>query len=408
MHPKSIAIKDFTYQLPEERIARYPLPERDSSKLLIYKDKKFQEDIYRHIDQYLPPDSLLVFNNTKVVEARLLFQKLTGASIEVFCLEPHANYPDITTAMSQKGRVTWMCLIGGASKWKSGQLLEKRIPHGNDTIVLQAKYLEKVKDSFAIELSWTPDSLSFAEVLHLAGIIPLPPYIKRAAELTDATRYQTIYAHTEGSVAAPTAGLHFTESLFERLQARNIQRSYVTLHVGAGTFQPVKSDLMDGHEMHVEFIDVPATLIQQLIDYSGKHITVVGTTSLRTVESLYWLGVKTLLTPAITPGELVVHQWDAYELDAAHITVEEALSALLGYMQKHQWERLITKTQLLITPGYSIRIPRALVTNFHQPQSTLLLLVAAFAGNAWRSLYEYALEHEFRFLSYGDGCLLFR
>ncbi len=408
MHPKSIAIRDFTYQLPEERIARYPLPERDSSKVLIYKDKKFQEDIYGHIDQYLRPDSLLVFNNTKVVEARLLFQKLTGASIEVFCLEPHADYPDITTAMSQKGRVTWMCLIGGASKWKSGQLLEKRIPHGNDTIVLHAKYLEKVKDSFAIELSWTPDSLSFAEVLHLAGIIPLPPYIKRAAELTDATRYQTIYADTEGSVAAPTAGLHFTESLFERLQARNIQRSYVTLHVGAGTFQPVKSDLMDGHEMHVEFIDVPATFIQQLIDYSGKHITVVGTTSLRTVESLYWLGVKTLLTPAITPGELVVHQWDAYELDAAHITTEEALSSLLRYMQKHQWERLITKTQLLITPGYSIRIPRALVTNFHQPQSTLLLLVAAFAGNEWRNLYEYALEHEFRFLSYGDGCLLFR
>jgi S-adenosylmethionine:tRNA ribosyltransferase-isomerase len=408
MHPKSIAIKDFTYQLPEERIARYPLPERDSSKLLIYKDKKLQEDTYRHIDQYLPADSLLIFNNTKVVEARLLFQKPTGASIEVFCLEPHADYPDITTAMSQKARVTWMCLIGGASKWKSGQVLEKRIAHGSEIILLQAKYLEKVKDSFAIELSWTPDALSFAEVLHLAGIIPLPPYIKRAAEITDATRYQTIYAHADGSVAAPTAGLHFTESLFGQLQARNIQRSYVTLHVGAGTFQPVKSDVMDGHEMHVEFIDVPATLIQQLIDYSDKHITVVGTTSLRTVESLYWLGIKTILHPDLIPGELVIRQWDAYELDATHITAAEALNSLLQYMRKHQWERLITKTQLLITPGYTIRIPRALVTNFHQPQSTLLLLVAAFAGNEWRSLYEYALEHEFRFLSYGDGCLLFR
>lgn len=408
MHPKSIAIRDYTYQLPEERIARYPLPERDSSRLLIYKDKKLQEDIYRHIDQYLPAGSLLIFNNTKVVEARLLFQKPTGASIEIFCLEPHAGYPDITTAMSQKGRVRWMCLIGGASKWKSGQVLEKNIPYGKETIVLQARYLEKIKDSFAIELSWTPDSLSFAEVLHVAGNIPLPPYIKRPAEQSDATRYQTIYAATDGSVAAPTAGLHFTDSLFERLQARAIQRSYVTLHVGAGTFQPVKSELMEGHEMHVEFIDVPATLIQQLIDYSGKHISVVGTTSLRTVESLFWLGVKTIHAPSIAPGELVVHQWDAYELDAANITTEEALSSLLRYMQQHQWERLITKTQLLITPGYTIRIPNALVTNFHQPQSTLLLLVAAFVGNEWRSIYEYALEHEFRFLSYGDGCLLFR
>lgn len=408
MHPKSLAIKDFTYQLPEERIARYPLPERDSSKLLIYNESRIREDIYRNIDQYLPADSLLIFNNTKVVEARLLFQKLTGASIEIFCLEPHARYADITTAMSQKGQVTWMCLIGGASKWKTGQLLEKHIPYGDSTIVLQARYLEKIKDSFAIELSWTPDSLSFAEVLHIAGIIPLPPYIKRPAELSDATRYQTIYAHTDGSVAAPTAGLHFTESLFERLQARNIQRSYVTLHVGAGTFQPVKSDLMEGHEMHAEFIDVSATLVQQLIDYAGRPVTVVGTTSLRTVESLYWLGVKTLLTPSITPEALVIHQWDAYELDAANITVQEALTSLLRYMEQHQWERLITKTQLLITPGYTIRIPTALVTNFHQPQSTLLLLVAAFAGKEWKNIYEYALEHEFRFLSYGDGCLLFR
>ena len=408
MHPKSLSIKDFTYQLPEERIARYPLPERDSSKLLIYKAGRIEENIYRNIDQYLPAGSLLIFNNTKVVEARLLFQKPTGASIEVFCLEPHARYPDITTAMSRKGQVTWMCLIGGASKWKTGQLLEKRIPHGDSTIVLQARYLEKIKDSFSIELSWTPDNLSFAEVLHIAGVIPLPPYIKRTAEVSDATRYQTIYAHTDGSVAAPTAGLHFTESLFERLQAKNIQRSYVTLHVGAGTFQPVKSDLMEGHEMHAEFIDVPAALIQQLIDYTDRFVTVVGTTSLRTVESLYWLGVKTLLTPSIAPETLVIHQWDAYELDAANITVHEALTSLLRYMEQHQWERLITKTQLLITPGYTIRIPRALVTNFHQPQSTLLLLVAAFAGNEWRNIYEYALEHEFRFLSYGDGCLLFR
>jgi S-adenosylmethionine:tRNA ribosyltransferase-isomerase len=408
MHPKSIAITDFTYELPEEQIAKYPLPERDSSRLLIYKDGNIREDIYRNIDQYLPDNSLLLFNNTKVVEARLLFQKPTGASIEVFCLEPHSQYTDITTAMLQKGQVTWMCLIGGASKWKPGQMLEKTITTGNDTLILRARYLEKVKGSFAIELSWSPASLSFAEVLHLAGVIPLPPYIKRSAEITDATRYQTIYAQTDGSVAAPTAGLHFTESLFERLNTKNIVRDFVTLHVGAGTFQPVKSDTMEGHEMHAEFIDVSASLIQQLINYTDKHITAVGTTSLRTIESLYWLGVKTILNPAIAPEELVIRQWDAYELDAATISSQEALSSLLQYMQQQQWERLITKTQLLITPGYSIRIPRALVTNFHQPQSTLLLLVAAFAGREWKSIYQYALEHQFRFLSYGDGCLLFR
>lgn len=408
MHPKDIAIKDFTYDLPEERIARYPLPERDSSKLLVWQQGHIREDVYNQIDQYLPADSLLIFNNTKVVEARLLFQKATGAQIEIFCLEPHSQYADITTAMSQKGKVTWLCLIGGASKWKTGQLLVKQIAFGDKTVVLQARYLEKIKNSFCIELSWTPADLSFAEVLHLAGIIPLPPYIKRTAEVSDATRYQTIYAHTEGSVAAPTAGLHFTDSLFEKMDAKNIQRNFVTLHVGAGTFQPVKSDTMEGHDMHAEFIDVTTTLIEQLIQYAGKHITVVGTTSMRTVESLYWLGVKTIVQPAIQPEDLTIHQWDAYELNADGITVDQALTSLLNYMHRHQWQRLITKTQLLITPGYSIRIPRAMVTNFHQPQSTLLLLVAAFAGKEWKSLYQYAMEHDFRFLSYGDGCLLFR
>jgi S-adenosylmethionine:tRNA ribosyltransferase-isomerase len=409
MHPKDIAINDFTYQLPEERIARYPLPERDSSKLLVYQGGKIKtEDTYHNIDQYLPANSLLLFNNTKVVEARLLFKKATGASIEIFCLEPHASYTDITTAMLQTEKVTWMCLIGGVSKWKTGQLLEKTIPYGSINIVLKAKYLEKINDSFAIELSWTPVSLTFAEMLHFAGIIPLPPYIKRSAELSDNTRYQTIYAHTEGSVAAPTAGLHFTESLFEKLDAKNILRNFVTLHVGAGTFQPVKSETMEGHPMHAEFIDVSVELIQQIKDYAGEHITVVGTTSLRTVESLYWLGVKTILFPSLRPEELVIHQWDAYELDAANISADEALTSLLNYIEQQEWDRLITKTQLLITPGYTIRIPKALVTNFHQPQSTLLLLVAAFAGDNWKSIYQYALEHEFRFLSYGDGCLLFR
>ncbi|HVK48769.1 MAG TPA: S-adenosylmethionine:tRNA ribosyltransferase-isomerase, partial [Pseudobacter sp.] len=246
MHPKEISIKDFTYELPDELIAKYPLPDRDASRQLIWKDENISEDIYRNLDQHLPSHSLLVFNNTRVVAARLLFQKPTGANIEIFCLEPHVQYPDITTAMSTRGTVTWMCLVGGASKWKPGNILEKKIPVGNSELSLHARYLEKVQDSFAIELSWNDPELSFAEVLHLAGVMPLPPYIRRRAEHSDETRYQTIYAEQEGSVAAPTAGLHFTESLFRQLDAKDIRRSFVTLHVGAGTFQPVKADTLEG------------------------------------------------------------------------------------------------------------------------------------------------------------------
>jgi S-adenosylmethionine:tRNA ribosyltransferase-isomerase len=410
MHPKELSIQDFTYHLPEEKIAGYPLAERDGSRLLVYHNDTIGEDVYHNIDQYLPPQSLLIFNNTKVVEARLLFQKPTGAVVEIFCLEPPDSYADMTTAMTQKGQVTWICLIGGASKWKPGQVLEKRISAegGAEDIVLQARYLGKEKDSFAIELSWTPETLTFAEVLHHAGAIPLPPYIKRTVESADAQRYQTVYADSEGSVAAPTAGLHFTGAVFQKLAGKGIHHTYVTLHVGAGTFKPVKSDTLSQHTMHAEFIDVTTNTIQTILSYLDKPITVVGTTSLRTVESLYWLGVKILEQKDIPLQELIVHQWDPYELEADHIPVRTALEALLEYLQNKQLSRLITKTSLLIAPGYTIRIPGALVTNFHQPQSTLLLLVAAFVGNNWRSIYNYALENDFRFLSYGDGCLLFR
>jgi S-adenosylmethionine:tRNA ribosyltransferase-isomerase len=400
MHPKHLAVQDYTYQLPDDKIARYPLPERDASRLLIYQNGQLQEDQYRHIDQYLPPDSLLIFNNTKVVEARLLFQKPTGAVVEIFCLEPPPLYADMTTAMTQQGRVTWICLIGGASKWKPGQVLEKHIACENGEILLQARYLGKEKDSFAIELEWTPANLTFAEILHYAGAIPLPPYIKRTVDASDAERYQTVYARTDGSVAAPTAGLHFSEAVFEKLSAKNIHREYVTLHVGAGTFKPVKSETMEEHTMHAEFIDVSVNTIKTILTYLDKPVTVVGTTSLRTVESLYWLGVK-----ALRGEELVVNQWDPYELDD-NVPVGTALEALVKHLGQKQ--RLITKTSLLIAPGYHIRIPNALVTNFHQPQSTLLLLVAAFIGDNWRKLYDHALENDFRFLSYGDGCLLFR
>jgi S-adenosylmethionine:tRNA ribosyltransferase-isomerase len=407
MHPKEISIKDFTYDLPEHLIAKYPLPNRDASRLLIWKDEQIREDIYHHLDQYLPSNSLLVFNNTRVVAARLLFQKSTGATIEIFCLEPDPKYPDITTAMSSRGSVTWLCLVGGASKWKPGTILEKTILHGSTELRLQAAYIEKNQDSFAIGLSWNEPTLSFAEVLHLAGLMPLPPYIKRKAEQADEDRYQTIYAKHEGSVAAPTAGLHFTESLFQKLEAKNITRSFVTLHVGAGTFQPVKSDTLEGHPMHIEFIDVTVEAIRNLIQYIDTHITAVGTTSLRTIESLYWLGCKVLEQPEIHPDDLIVKQWDAYELKG-NIPSKTALEALLNYLEQKGLNRLLTRTQLLIAPGYTIRIPHGLVTNFHQPQSTLLLLVAAFAGPRWKDIYQYALSNEFRFLSYGDGCLLFK
>jgi len=409
MHPKNLSVQDFTYDLPEEKIARYPLQERDSSRLLIYKNGAISEDIYRHIDQHLPSNSLLIFNNTKVVEARILFQKTTGAVVEIFCLEPPPQYADMTTAMTQKGKVTWICLIGGASKWKPGQVLEKHlILPDKQEVLLQARYLGKEKDSFAIELSWTPDTLTFAEILHYAGNIPLPPYIKRTAEQSDAERYQTVYAHTEGSVAAPTAGLHFTDSIFKQLDARNIQREYVTLHVGAGTFKPVKAETMNGHLMHAEFIDVTTGTIENILHYVDKPVTVVGTTSLRTVESIYQLGAKVAKQPHVPPEELVVNQWDPYEINADAVPAKVALEALLNYLKKREMNRIITKTSLLIAPGYKFQIPTALVTNFHQPQSTLLLLVAAFVGSDWRNIYNHAMHNDFRFLSYGDGCLLFR
>lgn len=409
MHPKNLSVHDFTYALPEAQIARYPLPERDSSRLLIYKNGVLSEDIYRNIASHLPSGSLLVFNNTRVVAARILFQKPTGAVVEIFCLEPPAVYADMTTAMLQKGHVRWICLIGGASKWKPGQVLTKHIEHAGGNIELHARYVGKENDSFAIELSWTPESLTFAEVLHYAGNMPLPPYIKRTVEAADATRYQTIYANTEGSVAAPTAGLHFTQGVFDQLEQRHIQRAYVTLHVGAGTFKPVKADTMSGHSMHAEFIDVSIATIETILQYLGKPVTVVGTTSLRTIESLYWLGVKVTQQPGLPLSELTVQQWDPYDNEPASLPpVQTALENLRHYLQQQQLTRIITKTSLLIAPGYSFKIPTALVTNFHQPQSTLLLLVAAFVGDNWRSIYQHALENDFRFLSYGDGCLLFR
>jgi S-adenosylmethionine:tRNA ribosyltransferase-isomerase len=402
MHPKDLSIYDFTYHLPDEKIASFPLPERDASKLLIYKEGIITEDIYRNIDAHLPSGSLLVFNNSKVIEARLLFQKSTGGVIEIFCLEPDNRYNDITTAMLQQGSVYWKCLIGGASKWKHGQVLEKKIIGGDKVIQLSARYVDKTTDSFLVELSWQPSELSFAELLHMAGAIPLPPYIKRKPESSDAERYQTIYAKQDGSVAAPTAGLHFSPTVFEKLKARSIDHTFLTLHVGAGTFKPVQRERMAEHEMHAEFIEVSKAALKQII-HSIDKIIAVGTTSLRTLESLYWLGVKTIRNPG--SSQLMVNQWEPYESESK-LSARDALLALLNWMEENKADRLLTKTQIIIAPGYKPRLARALITNFHQPQSTLLLLVAALIGDKWNEVYDYALQHNFRFLSYGDGCLL--
>jgi S-adenosylmethionine:tRNA ribosyltransferase-isomerase len=404
MHPRDISINDYTYELPADRIAQHPLPQRDASKLLVYKNGNITQHIYRNIAQHLPSDSLLIINSTRVVRARLFFQKSTGGIIEIFCLGPHAQYADVTTAMAQQKKVLWHCLIGGASKWKSGQVLEKTIQPGAK---LFARYIEKANDTFIIEFSWEPAEKSFAEILEMSGEMPLPPYIKRAAEGDDVNRYQTIYGNEFGSVAAPTAGLHFTENIFSELSAKNIQRGELTLHVSAGTFKPVKSDTMAGHDMHEEYFEANSSFITQLLNSVENNlpITVTGTTSLRAVESLYWLGVKMIKQPGLPLDQWHINQWDAYELEKENISVVAALKNVLKQMQG---QRLIARTQLLVAPGYSIKIPSALITNFHQPQSTLLLLVAAFVGEDWRKIYRYALENDFRFLSYGDGCLLFR
>ena len=401
MEPKNLSINDFTYDLSEESIAKYPLPNRDAGKLLIYENGIIQESIYAQIHEAIPSNSLMVFNNTKVVEARLLFTKETGSTIEIFCLEPAEIYSDITSAMLQKNKVLWKCLVGGAKKWKQELLIKQH----EVLQQFQAKKIEQKSDYFLIEFSWKNKDLSFAEVLHTLGEIPLPPYLNRAVEEQDKTTYQTVYAKHDGSVAAPTAGLHFTENIFNKLQQKQIHPNYVTLHVGAGTFKPVKSETMQDHEMHQEFFEVDDTFIDTLIQNYQNNIIAVGTTSLRTLETLYWMGVKAHEDPNITTVEaLQIQQWDAYELPQ-HISLHDALLSLQKFMNTHSIKKLIAKTQIIIAPPYQLKVANALVTNFHQPKSTLLLLVAAILKDDWKKVYQYALTNNFRFLSYGDGNL---
>lgn len=398
-------IEQFNYQLPEERIAKYPVEPRDHSQLLVYKNGEIQSDFYYSLHQYIPENSLFIMNNTKVVEARLLFTKSTGSTIELFCLEPHEMYKDITSAMLQTDKVLWKCLVGGAKKWKN-EVLELSFELDHTQYTLKAEKKEKLSDAFIIEFTWDKPESSFAEILHHAGIIPLPPYLKRNTEDQDKTTYQTIYAAHDGSVAAPTAGLHFTDRVLNNIVDHKSAYDFVTLHVGAGTFKPVKSETLSDHEMHAEFIDVSLALIAKLIAQSETLIA-VGTTSLRTLESLYWMGVKAIEKPNITLENISVLQWDAYDLPQ-HYTKKEALLGLKNWMEVQKMERIITKTQLLIAPGYNLKTVDAIITNFHQPQSTLLLLIHAFVGEDWKKIYEYALENNYRFLSYGDGSILWK
>lgn len=405
MHPKDLRIEDFTYTLPDERIAKYPVATRDASRLLVYKEGAISEDIYRNISSHIPAGALMVFNQTKVVHARLLFKKPSGSTIEVFCLAPHHQYNDIQTAMLQKGHVLWECLVGGAGKWRHGMLLQ--LVHETPHFTLSATIVERSPAAFILKLEWDNDALTFAEVLHHTGKVPLPPYLHRDAEAGDEDRYQTLYAKEEGSVAAPTAGLHFTNDVLNSLQEKQVKASFVTLHVGAGTFRPVKSETMAQHDMHAEWIDVTRISVTELAENVDKCIVAVGTTSLRTLESLYWIGNKLLNGRDIDMHGIAVSQWEPYETRNTH-PLKDALNAILSYLDRNQLDRLITRTQILVAPGYEFRVVSGLVTNFHQPQSTLLLLVAAFIGRDWRKVYNYALDNGFRFLSYGDGALLWK
>lgn len=399
MTVKNISIDEFDYPLPEDRIAKYPLSERDASKLLVLKDGKIQDSQFKHIGDFLPPKALLVFNETKVIRARLQFQKETGSHIEIFCLEPEKDYQ---VAFSSASPVRWKCLVGNSKRWKDG-LLSMPLSVNGQEVTLSAKRMEKNDQYSEIEFSWNPSEISFASILEAAGEIPLPPYLNRDAEPEDRDRYQTVFAKFDGSVAAPTAGLHFTKPLMEQLKSQGFELDEVTLHVGAGTFRPVSTPTIGEHAMHSETIIVRKSLIQNLIKHLNGSIIPVGTTSTRTLESLYWIGMM-LHEKGMALSDLHVEQWYPYE-DHPELSAQEALQKLLDYLDLHQFNRLEASTALMIAPPYNMKIISGLITNFHQPKSTLLLLVSALIGSQWKEAYRYALDHGFRFLSYGDSCI---
>lgn len=396
---KHIPIADYDYPLPDERIARYPLAERDQSKLLALTPDGIAEHRFYELPQLLPAGSLLVFNDTKVIHARLLFRKETGATIEIFCLEPYQMA--VSEAFEQREECSWVCFIGNNKKWKEGVMSgEWRMENGICRLTAERRNAEG--NAWIVDFRWTGGA-SFAEVIENAGVIPLPPYLGREAEESDATRYQTVYAHYEGSVAAPTAGLHFTDKVLDDLHDKHIDTEYLTLHVGAGTFKPVSSEHIGDHEMHVEKIHVTADNLKQIIAHRDTARVAVGTTSVRTLESLYWFGVQLRHNPDL--DAMHVSQWDPYTLDDCGMGYAEAYGIILEWMTRNGDDDMHGETQLMIAPGYRYRTITGMVTNFHQPKSTLLLLVSAFIGDRWKEAYRYALDHGFRFLSYGDSCL---
>lgn len=404
-HPAELAIADYTYHLPAERIARYPLDERDTSKMLVYRQGSIHEQVFNDLPSLLQPADCLVFNDTRVIHARIHLQRPTGAQMEVLCLEP-IDVVDVTEAFAQTERTVWRAVVRNGKRWQEGVVVTKKIEAAGSNFTLQVELKAKEADSVVVELSWD-NGHTFAEVLEDVGILPLPPYLNRETEEEDETRYQTLYAQADGSVAAPTAGLHFTQRVLDDLQARKVQPLFVTLHVGAGTFKPVKSATMQHHLMHRERIVVSRHAIEKMRAAVDQHrVIAAGTTSLRTIESLYWFGVK--LLAGFELQELALGQWEPYELAGQAVAPSQALDAVLHWMDQHNQTQLSGQTQLLIAPGYQIRMADALITNFHQPNSTLLLLVAAFIGADWQKVYDHALAHDFRFLSFGDSSILFR
>ncbi|MGD0342600.1 MAG: S-adenosylmethionine:tRNA ribosyltransferase-isomerase [Bacteroidales bacterium] len=397
----SLNINDYYYKLPDERIAKYPASRRDASKLLLYINGNISEDKFRNIGKYLPSDSLLVFNNTRVIRARLLFHKSTGAAIEVFCIEP-VSPVEYQQSFSSTREVEWKCIIGNLKKWKI-ETITLHFDFKGIQYDLTAEKISPDGEAWIVRFLWNPSDLTFGEVIEGAGHIPLPPYLNRNDEAEDYSRYQTIYAIVKGSVAAPTAGLHFTDAVFSDLKEKGIDRADITLHVGAGTFKPVKSGYITDHKMHCEHYFVTSESLEKLISNRGRIIA-VGTTSVRTLESLYWLGVS-MIEGKIDSGELFTNQWE-YDRRISDVSMEDSFNAILDFMRDRKISILHASTKIMILPFYKFRVVNGMITNFHQPKSTLLLLIAAWTGNRWRDLYTYAMESGFRFLSYGDSCLL--
>jgi len=400
-HPSTLHIDEYDYPLPDERIAKFPLENRVDSKLLYFNGHTSCKKKFIDLPELLPKNSFLIFNETKVVRARLLFKKPTGATIEIFCLEPVEPVNDFQLAFQQTSGVVWKCLVGNVKRWKSGELI-KIVEVDGKSIRLTAEKVEQLAETFLIRFTWQPAEIHFHEIINLSGLVPLPPYLNREAQPDDTIRYQTVYAKHDGSVAAPTAGLHFTEEILNQLSAKGIENEKVTLHVGAGTFKPVSSATLAEHEMHVEKIVVPLSALKNLQKKLNQPVIPVGTTSMRTLESLFWLAVK------LHQGDesMTVEQWDPYQLKVEEgFTSAKALNTIIDFLEKNQLKALYGQTRLMIAPGYQFRFANGLITNFHQPKSTLLLLVSALIGDSWKMAYNFALEHDFRFLSYGDSCL---